>query len=390
MTAPTDTYNSPTGQILYGGKAAPNPAPAWLITANPAIGEYVLIPNSNPSSVTPSVAGTVRNGNTGISSLINAYCGAGYNRATGDYTIGPHGGHLDYAGNQFNGINIFVDAPTWTEWAPPSADQYLLDATEFYLDGRPAATHSYSRTQWVSQLGKCILMPMAGIGGGFPGAPAPPAGWAYMRGSFPASLDLATKTYDPPTTWPEFPGTSNDATACVVAQDFSTGMIYYGRNGGDGFYKLDPFTKTWTKLSLATRVPWYSGTGLDFTRGRMLIVGSFDPLPPVVLDIAGQAVSATFTGPNVADIAINGYPGVVYDEANDCYLVFYDKGSIIDNYRVNAATWYVDKPIRTGAIPAARPAGINNSIHYVPNIGGMSGCVGANSYTGNMFFLRTA
>ena len=54
---------------------------------------------------------------------------------------------------------------------------------------------------------------------------------------------------------------------------------------------------------------------------------------------------------------------------------------------VRASDWYVDVPPITGALPTARPNGILNAVQYVPEL---KGVVVANSYGGNVYFMRTS
>ena len=55
--------------------------------------------------------------------------------------------------------------------------------------------------------------------------------------------------------------------------------------------------------------------------------------------------------------------------------------------RVNPATWAVDEPSVSGSAPASRQNGILNSVQYAPELGGI---VIANSYTGDMYFMKTS
>ena len=383
-----------------GGGGGGGSLPAWLAAANPAIGQYITIPNSALSTCPPTNPSVLKNASTGPAAKITAYCGAGYNRLTGDYTVGPHGGHLDYGGNEFNAINVFADVPSWVEWAPSSPDSAIYKNTEYNADLRPASKHSYSLTHWVASIGKCIMMP---TGGQAFGADYPP-GWLYTLGKYGSSFDIVTKTYDSPLGIAPYPGVG-DPYGALCFQDPSTEMIYYSNNYGDGFYRYSAFANTWTKLSNMAKAPWYCSSVVDHTRGRALVVGGYDVTAPSIVPLDGStATLAGLTGPSAAvftfgvgtGIGNSTLPGMVYDAVNDCYLMFINEGGVIENYRVNASTMYADKPTRTGLIPTSRrqtggaDVGIYNSVQYVPNIGGMAGVIGTNEYTKDMFFLRTS
>ncbi len=393
MTA--DSYTIASGTTLYAGCNPPSTGggslPAWLATANPAVGQYVSIPNSNLSSVPRAVTGTIINGQTGPQSKIVAYAGAAFNRLTGDYTVGPHGGHKDYGGNEFDAINIFADAPAWAEWAPASQDAEIYALSDYYRDYRPASKHSYSLTHWLPSIGKCVMMPIGGydLGATFP------VGWPYTGGIYGSSFDINTKMYDHPSTIAPYPGTG-DPFAALCCMDPVTETIYMSNNYGDGIYSYVKPTNTWTKISSIARAPWYCSASVDHSRNRMLVVGGYTATAPAIFPLNGSTPSfPSITGPNAADWTFATPSGaLIYDELHDCYLLFKNSGAFIDNWRLDASTFYADKPTRTGTLPAARldgnggPAGLYNSLQYVPNIGGWSGIVGASTYTGNMFFLR--
>jgi hypothetical protein len=184
-----------------------------------------------------------------------------------------------------------------------------------------------------------------------------------------------------------YPG-RGDFTAALVAKNPATGDVYYSRNSGDGFYKWSASTNSWRKLSGMTRAPWYAGAAIDPVRKRMLVVGSYAPTPPVIIDLNGSPLSAPFKGLGASALTLSGYPGVIYDEANDHYLVLYnDPHGSISILRVDAGTWLVDQPQMTGTPPARRTNGIQNSVQYAPEL---KGFVIANKYDGDVYFVRTA
>ena len=106
-------------------------------------------------------------------------------------------------------------------------------------------------------------------------------------------------------------------------------------------------------------------------------------------DLNGDRIPVTFCGLGAGALKLGGYTGTIYDEVNDVFLVAYNNAASgnISLLRVNAATWLVDALPVTGAPPANRPNGIHNSVQYVPELGGI---VIANSYTGNVMFMRTS
>jgi hypothetical protein len=300
--------------------------------------------------------------------------------------LGAAGGHADYAGNEVDALALNVDAPQWVQLRAPSANANIINASQFYLDKRPSATHTYYATQFINSLNRLVVMPSPGMGN--PGLPAPPASWPYANGTsndfFSFSVDIGD--WDAPEHFAAFPA-DGDFTAALVAKHPVTEDIYYSRNYSDGWYRWSSTSNTWTKLSNVSRGPWYAGSAIDPKRDRLLVVGGYNPEPPEVHALDGSSIAISFGGLGASALSQTGYPGVVYDEANDNYLALYNDNGSIRVLRVDAATFDVDAPSIQGTAPTERPNGIQSSVQYVPEL---KGIVIANSYSGNVFFLRTS
>lgn len=353
--------------------------PAWVSVL--PLWQWHEIPNTALSSVEPKVKPL---GSTGPSSKITSWNGASLKRSGSVYMLGAAGGHADYAGNEVNALALNATTPKWVELRATSRNSDITNGTQFYLDKRPAATHTYYTTQFIDSLNRMVVFGGGGLNGPFP---APPIDSPYFGSKRSFSFNVASGDWDSPDYIAHYPGDGN-ATAALAVKHPVTDDFYYSRSYGAGWYKWTKATNTWSKLSNVTRAPWYAGAAIDPVRNRMLIVGGYSPASPVVTNLDGTTVpSVTFTGLGSNVLKVTGYPGVIFDEANDTYLVFYNTATSIGMYRVNASTFSVDIPKVTGTIPAARPNGIQNSVQYVPELGGF---VIANSYTGNVYFMRTS
>jgi hypothetical protein len=360
-----------------GGSGA---LPGW-VNALP-LWEWHEIPNTALSSVQPD---PVPLGYSGSQSKIEAWCGAGLKREGSVYILGAAGGHADYAGNEVDALPLGTEAPAWVELHAPSADSDILNDAQFYLDERPSATHTYYATQFIDARNRMLVFPSPGMNMG--GLPAPPNGWEYAGDAgFTFSFDLGTGEWDAPEYVPNYTA-GGDFTAALVVKHPVTEDVYYSRNYNAGWWRWTQASNDWTKLSDESRGPWYSGSAIDPTRNRMLIVGGYEPLPPEVRELDGKPISVTFGGLGASALTRNGYPGVIFDEANDRYLVFFNEGGAVHVVRVNPETWEVDEPPMTGSAPVERPNGIQNAAQYAPEL---KGFVLANSYEGNVYFVRTA
>jgi hypothetical protein len=216
-----------------------------------------------------------------------------------------------------------------------------------------------------------------------------PAGWPYAGNpGYAKSFNMATNDWDVPTHIARFPG-DGSYIAALVAKHPTTEDIYYNPYP-DGWWKWTQATNTWSKLSNTNDVGGYAGAAIDPTRNRMLVVGQFNgTVAPRVRNLDGSLVSPTpaFGGLGAGALTMAGYPGVVYDSTSDRFLVIFNSGGSIRIRRVHPTTWAVDEPAVTGTIPSARQNGIQNAAQYVPELGGI---VIANSYSGNVQFIRTS
>jgi hypothetical protein len=352
--------------------------PAW-VAALP-LWQWYEIPNTALSSVDPSPRPL---GITGPSSKIDAWCGACLKRSGSHYMLGAAGGHGDYAGNEVNSLALNVATPQWSQLRAPTPNSDIINSTQFYLDNRPSATHTYYASQFIESLNRLMVFSSPGVFGPFPSAPSD---FPYLGDKRSFSFNLTTGDWDGPDYVAQFPGTG-DFTAALCVKHPWTDDVYYSKSYGSGWYRWTSATNTWSKLSNVTRAPWYAGAAIDPLRNRVLLVGGFSAATPEVRSLDGSLIPATFVGLGAAALALSGYPGVQYDEATDRYVVAFNSGTTIKILRVHPDTWFVDEPALTGNAPAARANGVQNAMQYVPEL---KGFVLANRHNGNVYFFRTS
>jgi hypothetical protein len=365
------------GDSCLAGPSRFGPVPAWVSSL--PLWQWYEIPGTALSRIDPTPKPL---GISGPSAKINAWCGAALRRNGSVYLIGAAGGHADYAGNEVSALALNVATPGWKQLRAPSANADIIDRTQFYLDRRPSATHTYYASQFIDELDRLMVFASPGVSGPFPAAPID---FAYTGDKRSASFNLATGDWDDPDYVAPFPA-SGDFTACLCVKHPRTGDVYYSRNYGDGWYRWTRVNNSWTKLSSSTRAPWYSGAAIDPLRDRMLIVGGYSPVAAEVRDLNGIGMKVSFGGLGPVSLTRSGYPGVIYDEACDRYIVLYNFAGMIQVLHVDASNWRVEEPTMAGPAPAARTNGIQNSVQYVPELRGF---VIANRHSGNVLFVRT-
>lgn len=356
----------------------PGPLPAWV--AGQPLWQWFEIPNTRLAALDPVPTPL---GINGPRSKIESWCGAGLKRVGSLYILGAAGGHGDYAGNEVNALALNVDIPAWVQLRAPTQNVDIINRGQFYLDGRPAAAHTYYATQFIDSLNRMFVFPSETLLGSFP---EPPTGYPYLGSSRGFSFNLGTEDWDHPDYVAQFPG-SGDWVACLCVKHPATGNVYYSRNYGNGMYRWNAASNTWTKLSGPSRNPWYCGGAIDPRRSRMLVVGGYSLTPPQVYDLNGIAQSRIFGGLGTGPLTVGGYPGVIYEEVLDRFLVFFNSNGAVEVLSVDAATFSVSKPTVQGVVPVARINGIQNSVQYVPELRGV---VMANQHYGNVLFMRTS
>lgn len=357
--------------------------PSWV--KNLPLLQWYPIPNTKLSSVAPSPPSL---GNSGPASKITTWNGATLKRQGSVYLLGAAGGHADYAGNEVDALKLNTETPRWVELSPPTPNSKIINRSQYYLDLKPSATHTYYGTQFINARNRMVVVASPGMDSS--ALPPSPANWPYADVAVHTfSFSLATNTWDKPEYFAKYTG-GGEYIAALVVKHPVTEDIYYSRNYSGGWWRWIQATNTWSRLSDATRAPWYAGAAIDPIRNRMLIVGSYGGnLPAEVRDLSGNRLPVTFGGLGAAALQLGGYTGVVYDEVNDVFLVVYNNAATgnISILRVNASTWFVDALPVTGIPPANRQNGIHNSVQYVPELGGI---VIANAYTDNVMFMRTS
>ncbi|MGZ3814603.1 MAG: hypothetical protein ACXVA0_22910, partial [Mucilaginibacter sp.] len=334
--------------------------------SNLPLWQWYAIPNTALSSVAPSPQPC---GATGPQSKIVAWNGATLKRDGSVYMLGAAGGHADYCGNEVDALALNTATPQWVQLSPPSPDSMVINESQFFLDKKPAPTHTFYGTQFINARNRMIIPNSPGML--MPGLPSAPSGWPYAGyQGYSFSFNLTTNSWDAPEYVAMFTG-GGDYTAALVAKHPTTEDIYYNPYGA-GWWKWSQASNSWSKLSSNEGNGNYAGAAIDPKRNRMLIVGNYGgDIDPQVRDLSGNPISVSFGGMGAAALHLASYPGVVYDEVNDKFLVFANDVIGIVVYRVDAATLFVDTPSVSGTTPSARYNGIHNSVQYVPELGGV-------------------
>lgn len=255
-----------------------------------------------------------------------------------------NGGHADYSGNEVYELDLASEAPSWKLLREPTPMSLVRKSPDdghfpYYLDGRPASTHTYYYIQFIS-LRQSIFKFGAG------------SLWGNGNASDTHidSFSIPLNDWLPEGAWPKSgTGGGPDRPVC---KDFSTENIYIALSGK--YQKFDPVLGTVeTVATPLTHNDEVLGNGclVDHKRGKVLYFWDYRESRRsgpygFVLDLTTKKVeSITFTGPAAGQMGVPGSYGY-YDPAFDSYIV---KNHLVDQVlRVDPVTYAVTAIPTTG------------------------------------------
>ena len=387
MTAPTDTYNSPTGQVLYGGRAAPSTTPVWMTAAGVALNKLVAIPNSQ-------MAGTPAE-NSGIF----AYSGLTVKRDTCELFSVACGGHGDSSDNGVyafgpKGQGLLADNPVWIQrCAPtPSPVQNLM----YQSDNKPTSRHSYDRHHYAQ--GKIHVIGGTGL-----------TGSAFDDYSYRYEYDPVTDAWGTPIAFGAFSSTGYGAGA-----DHLTGLLWRGSyDGGGGIRQFNSVTGAYnpdaTMNGTQVRFPLVVANNLNIAFclqfGNGFTFGGTIQASKITLDTLIQSTitfnpSAAYTQFLSDATTASCVPGMDYDDANGVF--YWYQGQVGQENRLYVITpnsgnvWDMALfSFTTGSavMSTVATSGMCGRLKYLPALKGivLFPTGGALQYqTQPMYFLKTS
>ena len=122
-----------------------SPVPAWL---NGAADLTWLTPVTNTiQDVLDPLATTTNNGNSGPSSIFDAWNGFSFGRRIVSLA---NGGHTDYYGNEVYSVDMTVNSPAWVRDRDATASSGS-GSLQTWPDGRPVSSHNYTLQQMAEE-----------------------------------------------------------------------------------------------------------------------------------------------------------------------------------------------------------------------------------------------
>ena len=354
----------------------PGPLPAWVNAL--AIGQWTEIPNTAMVSVEPSPQPA---GTTGPVSKVIAWTSFVADTRTSKVYSVANGGHQDYAGNEVDVLDMERDQPVWSQLLPPTPNSQLTDGQPYYLDGRPAARHTYYGVT-LNAIDDRIML--------FAGAVWCGTGCGINAIS---SYNIGSNTYSPSTTHGSVTGVFGVPNHPTFVVDPTTGDVYTMFVGQVARWTRS--SNTFDNLLTSNNAPaGGGGAAFDVLRGRILVLGGLGNDHHIYTPSSNSASAVTLSGPNAADVTGGSPQAVFYVPVLDLYFVR-TGGAGGTVYQINASTFEVTTfPTAGGGSIPSTFNGPYNKFLYLPR---MNGAVYVPCYakdgslscsSGNAWFLR--
>jgi hypothetical protein len=392
-----DNYSVLSGATIYAGMVAPAQYPAWRdgldlyeVVAIPQVATLASIDPASNVLINPNFPNAAPwRGNTGQSSVVNAYCGAAWDDSTGEYWLPLGGGHQDYAGNEPYKTNLLADTIQWqmVRWPSGAIGNPInfndgLDATGKYSDGRLRGIHSYS--YHVAHGGKVYV--------GCLTTPYPNVGLARQAYEIDRVTGEATLLCDYSTSGNNITGYGG------AALDHTRGKLFLSGQETTRLVEIDVNAKTFVNIGSLDNIFGGYSCGVYAEEADRIVFACRQRAETAYKAHRGLAVINPATRA-VTYPACENFPSFIGGAIGAAWigskLLLWDNSTDTNKFAVltpsNAADlsqpWTVSEITGTGAAITARSgSGTYNRLQYSKRLGGV---MLLNDVAQQMFFMRT-
>lgn len=347
--------------VVEGESSASATWPAWR--KGLARWQWYQVPGTDMLSVVPnpSVPGS-------IVDRIDAWNGLAADTRTNRLYSAANGGHANYSGNEVVELDLSSAAPAWRmlREPTPAASIVASDYTkgtyaDYYLDGRPASTHTYYALQFIASRNAVFK-----FGAGSLWGTGNESNWKTDV------FSLGTGDWHPAGTWPDSIIRRGGNTATPVCKHPATEEVYIATP--DNLRRFDPASG-----SYATLASWpdnYTAVyaracAVDPVRNRVVFFGDAyrTPAGGLVYDIASNSISRiTFSGA-ASEITVQNYHYAWYEPKVGRFLLKTIYGGKV--YQIDPVTFAVAEIGTTGSDTMPDAAnGVHTRWQRLPNLGG--------------------
>ena len=310
------------------------------LTTQPAVGQWLELPNTKIRTVLPV---PTPGGNSGPTSITVAWNGAALDSKRSRLIIWG-GGHGDYFGNEIYALDLHSQAMVRLTDPSPYCNQAVC--TEFLQDGQPTARHTYDGLTYVPETDQFMSM----------GGALSPCGngatrmWLY---SFGTSKWLEKNTLGQNPDW--------DGNGQLCVYDPVTKNVYFDDEVTLSRYTVS--TNTWAIIGTHAYIDYHLTAAIDTKRRKMVTLG--DGVRTIDLTTGAMTTLATTNAPALAS---NGQsPGIAYDPVAD-RIVAWHGGNTVYVLNLDTKQWTSVNP-SSGPGQAAPSQGTWGRWAYVPEYG---------------------
>jgi hypothetical protein len=366
MPAPATTVTAydPSALPVVGGEPSGSTAwPAWRKSL--ARWQWYQIPGTDMSTVVPNpkVPGQ-------LSARIDAWNGLAADTRANRLYSAANGGHANYSGNEVVELDLSSATPGWRMLRGPTPAESIVASdytkgiyNDYYLDGRPASTHTYYALQFIASRNAIFK-----FGAGSLWGTGNEDNWKTDV------FSLATGDWHSAGTWPDImdpPRHGNTATP--VCKNPATEEVYIATPGN--LRRFDPASGTYTVLAgwpeNYTAV-YARACAVDPERNRVVFFGDRynTPLGGLVFDARTNSISSIgFSGAAASAITAESYHYAWYESKIGRFLLKTTVGAKV--FQIDPVTFAVSEVGTTGGenMPDAAN-GVQTRWQRLPNLGG--------------------
>lgn len=354
-------YDPSVLPVIGGEPSASATWPAWRKAL--ARWQWKQIPGSDLSTVVPSPAVP-----GAPSARIDAWNGLAADPRTNRLYSAANGGHADYSGNEVVELDLSGDTSTWKMLRAPTDAANIVASdynrgiyNDYYLDGRPASTHTYYALQFIASRNAVFKFAAGSLWG-----TGNESNWKTD------SFSLASGDWHSAGTWPDATSVRGGAIAAPICKNPYTDEVYLATP--TNLRRFDPSSGTFAVLAAwpdnSTAV-YARACAVDPTRNRVVFFGDAYRVPAggIVYDIGTNSMSRISFSGTASDITAPSYHYAWYEAKIGTFLLKTTSSDKV--YAIDPASFAVTQISTTGgsSMPDAMN-GVQTRWQRLPNLGG--------------------
>jgi hypothetical protein len=306
-----------------------------------------------------------------LSARIDAWNGLAADRRSNKLFSAANGGHADYAGNEVYEIDLSVEKPAWKLLRAPTPNEQILASNyalkqfhDYYLDGRPASTHTYYALNFLASRNAIFKFGAGSLWG------------TGNEGNWKTdAFSLTLNDWHPAGTWPDAVGSRAQSLTASICMNPVTDEVYLATPGS--LRRFDPVNGRFDVLAgwidNATAVN-ARPCAVDTDRKRLVYFGDAYRMPDGGLkyEIEANTLSRiSFSGSAAQEVAARSSNFAWYEPRVGKFLLKTLSGSKV--YSIDPESFEAREIATTGgeSMPDA-VNGVQSRWQRLPKLGGFA------------------